>query len=89
LLAAAAQSSVPPQRTSSGDRLRLSRSDAAERLVEEFAQRDKACCPFLEFAVEAEGRELVLEMTGPPEARDILALCAEVARQGAARSSPA
>jgi len=45
--------------------------DVAAR-VDRLVAAERECCPFLRFAVRRTGTEVVLEVTGPPEAGPIL-----------------
>ena|SRR5918999_1075741 len=62
----------PPERIEDGYRLRLPHSADVEATLEQFVRDDKACCPFLTFSIEREPDAVELEVTGPPEARDVL-----------------
>lgn len=74
LLRRIGRAAIHRERTSAGYRLRLPDSDSAEAAVAEFARRDKACCPFLDFEISRVAGEIVLEVTGPSEAGRILDL---------------
>lgn len=46
------------ERTAEGVRLRFSADDGVEAWVRDLAAREKACCPFYDFAVSATGGEV-------------------------------
>lgn len=87
LLWLASRSVGPPGRTASGYRLRLRVSDEVQAALRDFVQRDRDCCPFLEFTIDAGPQEVRLEVTGPEGAWRILETCFELARLAAARGS--
>jgi MerR family transcriptional regulator, copper efflux regulator len=58
--------------TVSGIRLRFRRSPSLEEDLADLTRREKECCPFLDFRIEASGDELLLEVSTPPDARPIV-----------------
>lgn len=50
---------------------RLGDTSALSGLVE-LAQRELACCPFLDFSVRIEPHDAWLELSAPPEAAEVL-----------------
>lgn len=79
LASVASHSLTPAQRTVNGYRLRLARCEDVAAMVHEFVRRDKSCCAFLDFSVHERADEILLDVTGPPEAGKILDLCFAVA----------
>lgn len=51
---------------------------ATEAALRELARLEKECCPFLDLTVAADGREIRLEITAPPEGEAILDLFTEI-----------
>jgi hypothetical protein len=80
LASLASQAAEPPERTATGYALRLSASPKLERLANEFIRRDRACCPFLEFELNRDGRDFRLEVGGPEKAQRTLDLSFELCR---------
>ena len=88
LMAAAERSVAEPQRTPEGYVLRLAPGDEVEAALREFARRDKACCPFLDFRIEQDENELRLFVSGPEAAGQVLDLSVAAARVAAASGLP-
>jgi hypothetical protein len=67
--------------TASGMRVRLRDTPDIERRTRELVTAESACCTFLDFALGREDGALVLDISGPPEARPVIDLffAAEVA----------
>lgn len=80
LASLASQAAAPPNRTATGYALRLSASPRLERLANEFISRDSACCPFLGFELDRDGRDLRLEVSAPEDAQRTLDLSFELCR---------
>jgi hypothetical protein len=59
------------ERTPGGVRISLSGDDAVAERVEALVAAERECCPFLRFDLAREGDRLVLDIEGPPEAREI------------------
>jgi hypothetical protein len=62
------------ERTESGLRVRLRDTAQIEQRVRELIAAESACCAFLAFQLERKGGELLLEITGPAEARPVIEL---------------
>ena len=60
--------------TEKGLRVRLRDSPEIERRVRELIAAESACCAFLAFELTREPGELVLEVTGPADARPVIDL---------------
>jgi hypothetical protein len=58
--------------TPSGIRLRFRASPGLEQSLLDLTSREKECCPFFDFRIEANRDELLLEVSAPPEARPIV-----------------
>ena len=58
--------------TPGGLRVRLRDDAGVEARVHELVAAESSCCPFLSFAVENDYGELILRVTGPPEARPVV-----------------
>jgi hypothetical protein len=82
LLTLARCSLTPPERTTTGYRLRLRPDAEVETTLREFVRRDKECCPFLEFSVKRDQETLQLDVRGPEAASRLLDLCVEFTRLG-------
>jgi hypothetical protein len=69
--------------TEAGVRVRLRDDPAVERRTRELVAAEAHCCAFLTFALAHEDGALVLDISGPPEARPVIDLFfAPPARQG-------
>ena len=55
--------------TASGLRVRLRDTPDIERRTHELVAAESACCAFLDFALSRDGGDLVLDISGPPDAR--------------------
>lgn len=55
--------------TESGLRVRLVDTPEIERRTRELVEAESACCAFLDFELGREHGELVLTISGPPDAR--------------------
>ncbi len=53
-------------------RMRLAGSAGLRARVRELVEREKACCSFFTFLVEGHDGDLTLQISVPPERRDIL-----------------
>ena len=60
------------ERTADGVLLRFQGSPDLEAGVRDFARREKECCPFFEFSFARDRDELVMGVTAPAEAQDLL-----------------
>lgn len=80
LAALASEAPAPPERTDTGYALRLSASPQLKQLANEFISRDSACCPFLEFGLDRDGRDLRLVVSGPEDAQTALDRSFELCR---------
>jgi hypothetical protein len=60
--------------TEHGLRVRLRDTPGVERRARELMAAESACCAFLDFQLGREAGELVLEITGPEDARPVLDL---------------
>src|SRR5215831_689113 len=58
-----AQALIGRERTPAGIRFRLRADDGVESWVRDLAAREKACCPFFDFTVENDGREVHWDAT--------------------------
>jgi hypothetical protein len=69
-----ARALVGRERTADGIRFRLRADDGVEAWVRDLAAREKACCPFMDFAILTVGAEVHYDMTvvDEPMARAIL-----------------
>ena len=56
-----------------GERLRFHAGDGVERRLREVVAAEAACCPFLTVELRRDGDALRLDVTGPDEARPIVA----------------
>jgi hypothetical protein len=54
-------------------RLRYRPEPKVERELRELVQLERECCPFLSLTISSEDGELLLEISGPPEAESIVA----------------
>ena len=57
-----------------GMRARLRDSPDVERRVQELINAESRCCAFLTFELVRDGDELVLDITGPGDARPVIEL---------------
>lgn len=64
--------------------LHLTGDDGLPERVQDLADRESACCSFFTFAIQGTASDLTLEITVPPQQRDILTALAD----RAARLSP-
>jgi hypothetical protein len=60
--------------TEHGLRVRLRDTPDIERRVRELVAAESACCSFLDFALSRDAGELLLEITGPADARPVIEL---------------
>jgi hypothetical protein len=60
------------ERTESGIRLRFEPSEETRARVLELVSKEKDCCPFFDFALEADAGELLLDVSAPAEAQPVL-----------------
>jgi hypothetical protein len=61
-------------RTDSGLRVRLRDTPAIERRTRELVAAESTCCAFLDFALSREAGDLVLDISGPDDARPVIEL---------------
>jgi hypothetical protein len=67
-------------------RLRFRRSAELERKLEAVVAAEAKCCPFLDLSIRREEGELVLTISGPPEAEPVSGQLAAAFGAGAQRS---
>ena len=60
--------------TDAGLRVRLRDTPEIERRARELVAAESRCCAFLDFELTREGRELVLDIAGPEDARPVIEL---------------
>ena len=73
LSALAARALLDATRGPSGDlRLRYRRRAGVEAALEDLARRERECCPALRWRVRPAGSEVLVVISGPPEAASIL-----------------
>jgi hypothetical protein len=60
--------------TDAGLRVRLRDTPDIEQRTRELVAAESACCAFLDFDLRHEGGDLVLEISGPGEARPVIEL---------------
>ncbi len=60
--------------TPAGLRVRLRDTPEIEQRTRELIAAESACCAFLDFDLRREPGELLLEITGPPDARPVIEL---------------
>jgi MerR family transcriptional regulator, copper efflux regulator len=60
-----------------GVRLHFRRSTGLREDLVELTEREKECCPFFDFRIDASDEEVVLEVIAPEEARPIVDLLLE------------
>jgi len=58
-------------------RMRLIGGDGLRERVRDLADRESACCSFFTFVVDGTETNVILEITVPPERRDILTALAD------------
>jgi hypothetical protein len=58
--------------TASGLRVRLRDTPDIERRTRDLVAAESACCAFLDFALGRENGDLVLDITGPQDARAVI-----------------
>ena len=58
--------------TASGMRVRLRDTPDIERRTRELVAAESACCAFLDFTLGRENGDLVLDITGPQNARAVI-----------------
>ena len=58
-------------------RMRLIGGDGLRERVRDLADRESACCTFFTFVVDGTETNVILEITVPPERRDILTALAD------------
>jgi hypothetical protein len=63
---------IATERTPAGVRVRLRNSPEIERRARELIAAEARCCAFLVFDLRAADEELVLEITGPDDARAVI-----------------
>lgn len=56
-----------------GERLTFARSDEIERELEAVVAAEASCCAFLAFDIERHDDRLVLDISGPQDARPVIA----------------
>ena len=60
----------PP--TETGLRVRLRGTQQIEQRTRELIVAESRCCAFLDFTLDHDGGELVLDISGPPDARPVI-----------------
>jgi hypothetical protein len=60
--------------TASGLRVRLRDTPDIERRTRQLVAAESACCAFLDFTLGREDGALVLDITGPPDARPVIGM---------------
>jgi hypothetical protein len=60
--------------TADGLRVRLRDTPEIEQRTRELVHAESACCPFLDFDLRHEDGDLVLEISGPNDARPVIEL---------------
>src|SRR4051794_24903294 len=60
--------------TDAGLLVRLRATPEIERRTRELVAAESACCAFLDFNLRHDDRDLVLEISGPTDARPVIAL---------------
>jgi hypothetical protein len=60
--------------TAAGLRVRLRDSPQIEERTRELIAAESLCCPFLDFNLDRDGGDLVLDVTGPQDARAVIDL---------------
>jgi hypothetical protein len=64
---------IAAESTPTGARQRYRAADGVETELRELIELEGRCCAFLDLRLDTSGHELVLEVTGPPEAKEIIA----------------
>jgi hypothetical protein len=72
--ALAADGLIDRTTTAAGLRVRLRDTPEIERRVRELVAAESRCCAFLDFALARRDGELVLDVSGPEEARPVVDL---------------
>ena len=70
--ALAADGLLDRARTATGVRMRLRDTPEIEQRALALVEAESRCCPFLSFDLRREHEALVLEITGPPDARPVI-----------------
>ena len=73
LAALARDGLVTREPTQSGRRLTFARSDELERKLRAAIAAEAECCPFLTLALDHRHEHLVLDISGPEDARPVIA----------------
>jgi hypothetical protein len=60
--------------TETGLRVRLRDTPDVERRTRELVAAESACCSFLDFRLARDDGDLVLDISGPPDARPVIEL---------------
>jgi hypothetical protein len=68
----AAQALVERSREPGSARLRFRTMAGVRRTLDDLVEAERKCCPFLTLALTEEGAEIVLSISGPPEADSVL-----------------
>ena len=63
---------VDRQSTDAGVRVRLRDTPDIEARTRRLIAAEASCCPFMTFDLRRDGGALVLDITGPPEARPVI-----------------
>jgi aminoglycoside phosphotransferase len=71
--ALADQALISVEQTERGARQRYRGGAAIEAELRDLVELEAECCPFLELQVERVAAEIQLEVSGPPEAADVVA----------------
>jgi hypothetical protein len=58
--------------TAAGLRLRLRDTPQIEQRTRELIAAESVCCAFLDFRLDRDDGDLVLDVTGPPDARPVI-----------------
>jgi hypothetical protein len=56
-----------------GERLTFARTGDIERAIDAAVAAERSCCPFLRFDIDRRDDGVVLDVTGPAEAREVIA----------------
>ena len=73
MAALAARALRSREQTDDGERLTFAASPAVERELRAVVAAEAACCAFLTIDIQRHNHELVLDISGPQEARPIIA----------------
>lgn len=73
LAALAARALRSRERTDAGERLTFGGGADVERELRAVVAAERSCCPFLHFDLERGGDRVTLAISGPPEARPLIA----------------